>query len=86
MALVFDVHVQNGGIGGEVGAAVQQQLAGIATPTEKDRREAIANAVADHANPKYKEDVRARKLAIARGAGKVHERDYLLENWGLLEV
>jgi hypothetical protein len=85
-ALAFDIHVQNGGISPVACSQINSRLASIAQPTERDRREAIANAVADNARLKYREDVRARKLAIARGAGVVHGRAYRLENWGLAEL
>jgi peptidoglycan hydrolase-like protein with peptidoglycan-binding domain len=86
MALAFDIHVQNGGIGDDSTAAIRSALARIANPTELQRREIIANAVADHARAQYREDVRTRKLAIARGSGSVHGRAYQLENWGLAEI
>jgi hypothetical protein len=85
-ALAFDIHVQNGGIGDDAARQVERTLGAIAHPVELDRREAIAHAVADNARPQYREDVRARKLAIARGTGVVHGRAYKLENWGLAEL
>jgi hypothetical protein len=45
-------------------------------------RQFIANAVAD-ASKTRKEDVRARKLTIAAGTGKVHGEVFVLANWGL---
>jgi hypothetical protein len=45
----------------------------------------VANAVADAAQPTWREDVRTRKLAIANGKGTVHGHDYVLENWGLCD-
>ncbi len=86
IALAFDIHVQNGGVDAEETAQVERELASEPGATELRRREIIANAVADHARAEYREDVRARKLTIARGAGAVHERNYSLENWGLAEI
>lgn len=86
MALAFDIHVQNGGIGDETTAEIQKRLAVIENPAEQQRREIIANAVADHARAEYRENVRSRKLAIARGAGIVAGRQYQLDNWGLAEL
>ena len=86
MALCFDVHVQNGGI--KAAAREQIRLALEQTPAadERDVRRAIANAVADHSSTKWRENVRARKLCIADGAGRVHGQDYVLERWGLGET
>lgn len=50
------------------------------------RREIVANAIAEASDPRFVEDVRSRRLAIARGRGTVHGAAYLLEDWGLAEV
>ncbi|HYB42136.1 MAG TPA: peptidoglycan-binding protein [Candidatus Methylomirabilis sp.] len=83
LALCFDVHVQNGGI--KPAARAQIRQAGIPPGDERSLRRLIANAVADGASAKYREDVRARKLCIAEGQGRVHGHDYVLESWGLGE-
>lgn len=81
LALCFDIHVQNGGIKPEALEQIQQQSQpGM---SEADLRKIVANAVADFAKPKFREDVRRRKLTVATGQGSVHGRNYLLENWGL---
>jgi hypothetical protein len=83
IALCFDIHVQNGGIASKPGAVVRSQMhAGM---PERDIRIAIANAVADNAAARWREDVRTRKLAVATGDGTVHGVHYLLTNWGLDE-
>jgi len=82
VAMAFDIHVQNGG----VKAATMTSLLGTTFGSERDLRVALANAVADSARPKYKEDVRARKIAIAEGGGEVHGARFVLKNWGLDEV
>jgi hypothetical protein len=46
---------------------------------EVARLQSIANRRAEAAKPAYVEDVRARKLAIANGAGTVHGVPYNLE-------
>lgn len=79
LALCFDIHVQNGGIK----PAVMKTIAQAGGGTEADLRVTIANAVADSANAKWREDVRRRKLTIATGSGAVHGHNYVLENWGL---
>jgi hypothetical protein len=84
IALCFDIHVQDGGIAQSAGAQVRSQM--TAGMSEKDVRVLIANAVADHANAAWREDVRTRKLTVATGQGTVHGVQYVLENWGLSEL
>ena len=84
-ALCFDIHVQNGGIKG----AAEKQIRAAITPGAKESeiRVAIANAVADNALAEWREDVRERKLAIAKGEGSVHgSKPILLRNWGLDDI
>jgi hypothetical protein len=83
IALCFDIHVQNGGVSQEVRATVDPIGANV---PEQKRREQIANGVADHARPEYRENVRRRKLAIATGAGEANGVRVVLENWGLAAV
>lgn len=84
-ALAFDIHVQNGGIKVAARKAIEATLAESPVSTEQERRVIIAHAVAD-ASTSFKEDVRARKLAIATGTGKVHGETFVLSNWGLDET
>jgi hypothetical protein len=81
LALCFDIHVQNGGIGRKASTLIQKQLAN----DEREMRTIIANAVADTALLRFRNDVRARKLLFASGIGCVHGHNYVLENWGLTE-
>lgn len=84
IALAFDIHVQDGGINHTIGDKVRAQMhPGI---SEKDVRVLIANGIADHALPAWREDVRTRKLTVATGEGTVHGVHYFLKNWGLDEV
>jgi hypothetical protein len=80
IALCFDIHVQNGSVSAGTRDAIAR-----ATPSapELTIREALANAVADRAKPQFQDDVRARKMAIARGQGVVHGRRVVLATWGL---
>ena len=55
-------------------------------PDESALRLVIADAVADSASPQFRDDVRARKRAIASGAGTVHGLQLVLANWGLSEA
>ena len=82
VALCFDIHVQNGGINKRA-----QSLLGEARPgDERGWRIAIAEAMAKCSRLEYRDDVRARKLTIATGSGRVHGAQYSLENWGLQEA
>jgi len=85
LALCFDIHVQNGGVKKAARGQIRDALGSGAPKDEKGLRRIIANAVADHARAKYREDVRSRKLAIAEGRGRVHGANYVLEHWGLSE-
>jgi hypothetical protein len=84
-ALAFDIAVQNGGVHDSVAEAIAGPLEVAAQSTEREVRIVIANGVADGSNPRWTEDVRERKLAIATGAGTVHKARYMLEEWGLGE-
>lgn len=46
----------------------------------------VANAVANQSRPQFREDVQARKLTIATGAGAVHGATFVLRNWGLTDL
>jgi len=82
-ALCFDIHVQNGGVKAAAESEVRSQLQ--PNMPESDVRILIANAVADNALPEWREDVRNRKLTIAKGSGTVHGLMAELRNWGLDE-
>jgi peptidoglycan hydrolase-like protein with peptidoglycan-binding domain len=85
VALCFDIHVQNGRVKPKAAEAIHQALQSRPALDEVTRRIIIANAVADCALPAFRGDVRARKLALAIGSGKVHGEDILLCNWGLAD-
>jgi putative peptidoglycan binding protein len=86
LALCFDIHVQNGGIGRNARRLIQERIAQHPPAEERDLRVLIANAVADSARAAFREDVRQRKLAIATGAGNVHGHSYVLAKWALNET
>lgn len=80
LILLHDVAMQNGPVKvGEVSSVATRQaferLGGMGLPPAK-RHEAIANAVANTANPRWLSDVLSRKLMIVRGAGTVHGKAY----------
>lgn len=85
VALCFDIQVQNGGIGPDARAAIDAALQAGPPQDERALRILIANAVADHAKPEFREDVRSRKLTISTGTGQVHGGQFALESWGLGE-
>ncbi|HEY2859790.1 MAG TPA: peptidoglycan-binding protein [Terracidiphilus sp.] len=81
LALCFDIHVQNGGINSTAAASIAAgRTDGMA---ESDLLALITKSVAGASNPKWAADVLQRKMAIATGAGTVHGRNLVLENWGL---
>lgn len=82
-ALCFDIHVQNGGIKSAAENVVRSKM--TADMPESEVRLLIANAVADNALAQWREDVRTRKVAIAKGEGTVHGLKAELPNWGLDE-
>lgn len=81
LALCFDIAVQNGGINED--AEIRNALAAEPFANQRRRREIIAEQVALGSNPKYQDDVRSRKMTIARGEGTVHGARYRIADWGL---
>ncbi len=80
-ALMFDINVQNGGIGAVVKARIKGEFAQLSNDLTADQKEVekmriIANYRAEAANPRWVEDVRARKLCCANGEGRVHGIQY----------
>ena len=80
LALCFDIHVQNGGV---KQAHLDRIGETISPRTESEVRVQLANLVAATALPRWRNDIRTRKLTIASGEGTVHGRRYVLANWGL---
>ncbi|NIM99121.1 MAG: peptidoglycan-binding protein [candidate division Zixibacteria bacterium] len=84
VALMFDIKVQNGSIGRLVKAQIIQESNGLPKSLTKNELEVekmriVANRRAEASNPRWVEDVRARKLCCANGRGIVHGIDYDLE-------
>jgi peptidoglycan hydrolase-like protein with peptidoglycan-binding domain len=86
LALAFDIHVQNGSVSTAARKEIKRQLKQHPIEREQERRVIVANAVAKHSLPQFREDVRSRKLAIATGTGTVHGELFVLRNWGLADV
>lgn len=83
-ALMFDIKVQNGSISELIRVQIEQDFGRLEHAGDWDAEEAarlriIANRRAEAAKPEWIEDVRARKLTIANGAGTVHGSFYNLE-------
>lgn len=85
ISLMLDTHVQNGGPNQNIREQVAKDLAENPCKSEQELRVIIAHAVADDAKTTFREDVLARKLTLATGAGKVHQELFLLRAWGLDE-
>ncbi|HET9209612.1 MAG TPA: peptidoglycan-binding protein [Thermoanaerobaculia bacterium] len=83
LALAFDIHVQNGGVKEAARQKIEAALKEHPVAREIDLRILIAQAVADKASPKFRQDVLDRKLTLATGAGRVHGAMYMLRNWGV---
>jgi Putative peptidoglycan binding domain len=86
LALCFDTAVQNGGIDRTEVDRIQRQIDRTPPTTEQDLRRIISNVVAENSNPRFIEDVRKRKLAIATTQGTVHGANYEVKSWGLDEI
>jgi len=79
-ALCFDIAVQNT----VTDAMISEILAKTGQAmSEPDKIKIIAHIVADHANPKYYDDVLKRKMTFATGQGPVHEALYDISCWGI---
>lgn len=83
-ALMFDIKVQNGSISALVKAQIMADFERLPDSLGKEEAEVqrmviVANRRAEAANPRWVEDVRARKLCIAKGQGSVHGVDFDLE-------
>lgn len=86
LALLFDVAVQNGGLGSKGRMkAVKDAFAAQKPKTAEDRRRIIAGVVTESIANKYKEDVRTRKFAYVEGAGTIHLADFAFADWGLID-
>jgi hypothetical protein len=85
-ALCFDVHVQNGGVKrGDEDAYDREMRKPKRAKTPLARRQLLATLVADSARKAYRDDVIARKNAIATGQGVAHGQLFTMIDWGLAE-
>jgi uncharacterized protein YgiM (DUF1202 family) len=84
LSLMFDIVVQNGSIAEEtkfqiLEARKKKEASLRRELIEREFLEIIAHKRAEAANPRWVEDVRSRKLTIARGEGEVHGKLYNLQ-------
>jgi len=80
VALLFDIRVQNGSVQSSIWNRIDVVDDLVIAPPDPLVPEIIrllllATFRAEAAHPKWREDVRARKLCIAKGQGRVHGRD-----------
>ncbi len=86
LALGFDIAVQNGSIKQQAREQISKNSASR-NISEKELIAVIADAVANAANPKWRDDVLSRKMTIVNGAGIVHKTKYDLEKqFGLTDA
>ena len=81
---MFDILVQNGSISNLVKTVILKEFSMLPQglpPEELEVRKMviIANRRAEAANPRWIDDVRSRKLCIAKGEGTVHVISFNLE-------
>lgn len=84
VALMFDIVTQNGSIGSVTRARIKGEIETLPAGLTDEERETrtmviVANRRAEAANPRWIDDVRVRKLCIARGQGTVHGIPYQLD-------
>ena len=90
LALMFDINVQNGTLfkvsqkrNINVRRSINERIANAGTPSEERKLVIIAEERARASNPRWVHDVLARKLAIARGHGKVHGATVNLDDFDI---
>jgi putative peptidoglycan binding protein len=84
VALMFDIVTQNGSIDKVTRARILGEIQSLPASLSDGEREVrklviVANRRAEAANPRWVDDVRVRKLCIARGEGTVHGIPYKLD-------
>lgn len=85
VALMFDIKTQNGSISPLVKSQIMADFSRLGGDLSKDETEEarliiVANRRAEASNPRWIEDVRKRKVAIACGEGMVHGNYLHLED------
>ena len=86
VALLFDIITQNGSVDRNgSGGRIKEDYMKIPPSLSNDEKQTekmiiIANRRAEVSKSQYVEDVRSRKLTIAKGEGKVHSKQYNLKD------
>jgi hypothetical protein len=84
VTLMFDIKVQNGSISDPVKTQILSEFENVPKDLSRGELEVqkmriVANRRAEASNPRWVEDVRARKICCANGGGRVHGIPYDLE-------
>jgi hypothetical protein len=82
-ALLLDIAVQNGGWAARHQRVYDSLIQPSPSSDEFQRLEIMARSVAACAQPKWREDVLARKVLFARGAGIVHGDTFELRDYAI---
>jgi len=77
LALFFDCTIQQGSLKAATTAKIA--FRSLSAKNYKERMTIIAQEMANQANPKWRQDVLSRRMAIVRGWGTVHGRQYFLD-------
>jgi Putative peptidoglycan binding domain len=85
-ALFFDTSVQNGGVNDVKADKIRSALNANPGASGRQRLSLIADAIAEGSSATFREDVRSRRQAIARGRGLVHGAEYFAEDWAIAEL
>lgn len=88
LALFFDINIQNGTVRRRDAIQIKSEFERLKkakgrSPNEVEYMTIIANKVSESAPARWVEDVRSRKLAIAKGKGPVHGVNYDLDEFGI---
>jgi hypothetical protein len=84
-ALLYDVAVQNGGLGPHKLQSIANAFDVQCPATSEARRLIVSDIVAGTSLPHFQADVRSRKHGISMGHGHVHGSSYRLADWALLD-
>lgn len=90
VALLFDIAVQNGSIGEQTWDAIMEAQKAVPVLSERRTQQweaavlrSVARLRAEAALPRWRENVLARKMALADGYGIVHRRTYREEDFDI---
>lgn len=84
-ALLYDVAVQNGGLGPQNLQSIANAFEAQTPATAEAKRLIVSDFVTSTSPPHFQADVRSRKHGISFGYGPVHGSSYRLADWALLD-